>query len=122
MRDLLLGKPCGRVIWVEGLANLWTLLNEGTFILVLMDEKWTGTEEEVWGQFNTCHFKFGILAKKSISGKKLFLKSIQMGNDKEDTLSLPSMESMPSKVEPVASEQKIEASSPKIVIDLEAGE
>ena len=46
-------------------------------MLVFFQEEYAKTEEEVWSQFNTCHFKFGILAKKSTSGKKLFLKSIQ---------------------------------------------
>jgi hypothetical protein len=35
------------------------------------------TEEKVWKNFNNCSFKIGILSKKSTSGKKLFLKSIQ---------------------------------------------
>lgn len=77
MRDILLGKPQGRVIWVQGLKNLWPLFNEGTFLLVLFDKVLAETEEEVWSQFNSSYFKFGILAKRSTSGKKLFLKSIQ---------------------------------------------
>lgn len=27
MRDILLGKPFGKVLWVEGLLNLWPLFN-----------------------------------------------------------------------------------------------
>lgn len=77
MRDLLLGRPKGRVLWVNGLLNLWPLFNEGVFLLVLMQEYSPINEEEVWQQFATCHFKLGILAKRSTSGKKLFLKSIQ---------------------------------------------
>lgn len=77
MRDLLLGKPKGTVLWVEGMSQLWPLFNEGNFLLVFLHEKYAETEEEVWQQFYACPFKFGILAKKSTSGKKLFLKSIQ---------------------------------------------
>jgi hypothetical protein len=91
MRDLLLGRPRGRVVWVRGLLGLWPLFNEGTFMLVLMGEECPATEEAAWQQFATCHFKFGILAKRSTSGKKLFLKSIQM-EDHDDTQSLKSVE------------------------------
>jgi hypothetical protein len=45
MRDLLLGQPQGKVIWVNGLQNLWPLFNEGNFILVMFKEEWAGTEE-----------------------------------------------------------------------------
>lgn len=77
MRDLLLGKPFGRAIWVYGLQNIWPLLNEGMFLLVLFDREFASTEEQVWSQFHSSYFKFGVLAKKSTSGKKLFMKSIQ---------------------------------------------
>jgi hypothetical protein len=77
MRDILLGKPYGKVIWVLGLKNLWPLFNEGNFLLVFFAQEFASTEQEVWSQFNTCLFKFGILAKRSTSGKKLFLKSLQ---------------------------------------------
>ena len=78
MRDLLLGKPFGKVIWVNGIKNLWPLFNEGTFLLVLFDLQMAMNQEQVWNQFNSSVFKFGILAKKSTSGKKLFMKSIQV--------------------------------------------
>ncbi len=58
-------------------------------MLVMMQEECPTTEEAVWQQFSTCYFKFGILAKRSTSGKKLFLKSIQL--DDEDTLSIKSV-------------------------------
>lgn len=58
-----------------------------------MQEQCPATEEAVWQQFSTCYFKFGILAKKSTSGKKLFLKSIQI-EDKEDTLSVKSIDTL----------------------------
>ena len=45
MRDLLLGKPHGKVLWIEGLLSLWPLFNEGTFILVLFDNELATTEE-----------------------------------------------------------------------------
>lgn len=45
MRDILLGKPFGRVIWVQGLKNLWPLFNEGTFILVFFDKNFVSSEE-----------------------------------------------------------------------------
>lgn len=45
MRDLLLGKPFGRAIWVYGLQNIWPLLNEGMFLLVLFDREFASTEE-----------------------------------------------------------------------------
>lgn len=77
MRDILLGKPFGKVIWVYGLENIWPLLNEGIFLLVFFDKDFATTEEQVWSQFNSTYFKFGILAKKSTSGRKLFMKSIQ---------------------------------------------
>jgi hypothetical protein len=48
MRDLLLGKPRGKVIWVEGLSQLWPLFNEGNFLLVFFHEKYARTENEVW--------------------------------------------------------------------------
>ena len=68
-------------------------------MLIFFQEEYAKTEEEVWKQFNTSHFKFGILAKKSTSGKKLFLKSIQPELlDKEDTLSLKSMETLGDKM------------------------
>jgi hypothetical protein len=34
MRDLLLGKPVGKVAWVNGLQNIWPLFNEGVFLLI----------------------------------------------------------------------------------------
>jgi hypothetical protein len=90
MRDLLLGRPRGRVIWVRGLSGLWPLFNEGVFMLVLMQEGCPESEEAVWQQFASCYFKFGILAKRSTSGKKLFLKSIQP-DDVEDNISVKSV-------------------------------
>ena len=80
MRDILLGKPFGKVIWVKGISNIWPLLNEGIFLLFFFHEEFAQTEEQVWSQFNTSWFKFGILAKKSASGRKLFLKSITPEN------------------------------------------
>ena len=107
MRELLLGKPYGRVMWVDGLINLWPLFNEGTFVLVLLHPEWAETEEHVWSQFNTCHFRFGILAKRSVSGKKLFLKGINVDSlSKEEALSLPSLDSLPSKADSLLSEPK----------------
>ena len=92
MRDLLLGNPCGKVCWVNGIMNLWPLFTEGVFIMIFIQDEWAATEEEVWKQFHTCHFKFGILAKKSTSGKKLFLKSIQAEEpDQFDNVSLASL-------------------------------
>ena len=43
MRDLLLGKPHGKVIWINGLQQVWPLLNEGVFILLIMDKMFAKT-------------------------------------------------------------------------------
>lgn len=59
-------------------------------MLVLMQEECPENEEAVWQQFASCYFKFGILAKRSTSGKKLFLKSIQL-DEAEDALSVKSV-------------------------------
>ena len=45
MRGLLLGKPRGKVIWVDGLLSLWPLFNEGTFLLVLLEGDLALTED-----------------------------------------------------------------------------
>jgi hypothetical protein len=45
MRDLLLGKPYGKVMWVHGLLNLWPLFNEGNFMLIFFQEDYAKTEE-----------------------------------------------------------------------------
>ena len=93
MRDLLLGKPSGKVIWVHGIQNIWPVINEGIFLLVLFNKNFASTEKEVWSQMNSCYFKFGILAKKSTSGRKIFMKSIHSDSfDKTETTSLGSLD------------------------------
>ena len=44
MRDLLLGKPFGKVVWIYGIQNIWPLLNEGIFLLILFDKELAETE------------------------------------------------------------------------------
>ena len=44
--------------------------------MLLYTAKKCETESDVWGAFSSSIFKIGILAKKSTSGKKSFLKSL----------------------------------------------
>lgn len=78
MRDLLLGKKVGSVGWVQGIQNLWPLFGEGMFFLVIYPTSPCLTVEDVWKSFGECPFKIGILVKKSTSGKKAFLKSLNI--------------------------------------------
>jgi hypothetical protein len=78
MRDLLLGRRVGEVKWVKGMQNLWPLFNEGSFFLFPCFGLGCLKEEEVWKAFGECPFKIGILAKKSTSGKKALLKSLNI--------------------------------------------
>jgi hypothetical protein len=72
----------------------------------------------VWSQFNKSLFKFGILAKRSTSGKKLFLKSIQPDlPDQTETASLPSLDLIDEKTNKSSligeNEDKTDKPSPK---------
>ena len=76
MRSLLLGDRVGEVGWVKGIQNLWPLFSEGTFLLLLFTLNQCESQEDVWDAYSNSIFKIGILAKKSTSGKKAFLKSL----------------------------------------------
>lgn len=84
MRDLLLGKRVGTIGWVKGLQNLWPLFGEGLFFLVIFTNSMCTSVERVWEAFGECPFKIGILVKKSTSGKKAFLKSLNIKELKDE--------------------------------------
>jgi hypothetical protein len=78
MRDLLLGKKVGEVLWVKGIQNIWLLFNEGSFFLFPFAMINSFRDEDVWRSFGESLFKIGVLVKKSTSGKKALLKSLNI--------------------------------------------